>query len=852
MPAIKESVKQSQDAFSKVDMNKFTKKVQQAVTVVKKRMEILKQSNRNNEIKLTINNKEAQKQISQIQKQIEALQEKINARQMKLNIITPKLDKITTETTKAVTPEGINSDNPAIQNTINNSLSKNKDYSKLAGEEEKLVQEIAQYNKELDVAKSKMSQLRRETNETATSQSKSTSFFSAFKQKTEQVKPNLDGIKNIFNQIPKITQKITNHIKRMGTGLKQGIGHVLKYAGALFSLKGIYSVLSNSAQSWLSSQNAGAKQLSANIEYMKYAMGSAFAPIIQYVINLIYELMKAIQSVVYALFKINIFSEASAKNYASMASNAKKAKKALDIADFDEVHNIKNTGSESTSPNIDLSGVDSQMSPLAQKLYDFFKPLVDSWNKYGQGLVEQVKTTAGQIGYLISSIWGSFEKIITNGTVYSILQNILAIIGNIAQAWANAWNYNNNGDVIVQNLANAFNNLLIAINNVVSSPEFQAWLKECSNKFREISEKIASIDWQPLVDALFEIGQSIGTLALDILSGLVDVFKWLAENPIVAEIILAIAIAIGVVSTVLGIVSSVLAVLNPILQVTNITLMPLIGIIAGIIVGLVALIAVVILVIQNWEWLSQKASEIFTAIGDFFKNLWQGICDTATNVWNGICDFFKGIWDWIANLASSIWNGIIDTISNIINNIKATISGVLNAIKTVWNNIWNGIKNTVVNIWNGIWGAIKGVINFILGGIESFVNGVIKGINFLLKGISNVANAIGSLIGLGPINLELKTISLPRLAKGGVLTEATTVIAGEYSGAKSNPEIVTPQNIMYDTVKRALKDVGNRSQDTINLTNELKVNGKTIAREIIQDLNGEAQRLGYKPILQRG
>ena len=72
--------------------------------------------------------------------------------------------------------------------------------------------------------------------------------------------------------LPNMTNKITSKIKQMNKGMRVGIGHVLKYAGALFSLRSIYSVLSNSASSWLNSQNAGAQQLKANIDYMKYAM----------------------------------------------------------------------------------------------------------------------------------------------------------------------------------------------------------------------------------------------------------------------------------------------------------------------------------------------------------------------------------------------------------------------------------------------------------------------------------------------------------------------------------------------------------------------------------------------------
>ena len=661
----------------------------------------------------------------------------------------------------------------------------------------------------------------------------------------------------------------------------------MKYAGALFSLQSIYSTLSGCARSWLSSQNAGAKQLSANIEYMKYAMGSAFAPVIQYVTGLIYQLMKAIQSVVYALFRVNIFAKASASSYASMAGSAKKAKEeSKQLAGVhDEINNVQSNDSSdsgsggSSSPSFDLSGIENQMSPLAQKLYDFFKPLVDSWNKYGPALVEQIKTTAGQVTTLISAVWGSFEKIITNGTVYTSLELILAIIGNIAEAFANAWNYNGNGDAIVQNLANAFNNLLTAINNVVQSEGFQNWLNNCSDKFRVISEKLAEIDWQPLVDALSNIGQNIGTLALDILSGLVDIFKWLVKNPIVAEIILGIAVAIGVLSTAYGIWATVTGILTAVSTALNIAILPLIAIIAGII----AIIALIVVAIMNWDsiiralkvtwdWIKQKAIEIWNNIKLFFVNLWNSIMDKIKTVWNGIKDFLSNLWNGILNIVKTIfnaiatffsnvwnnirgtvlavWTGIKITISTVITNIKDKISTVLNNIKTVWNNIWTTIGNVVKNIWNGIWSGIKGVINSILGGIEGFVNGTIKGINKLLSGISSVANAVGSLIGLNPISLQISTISLPRLAKGGVLTEATTVLAGEYSGARTNPEIVTPQNIMRDTFEDVLSDFNSGNGQPLHVT--IQYLGKEIFDDTIDYINSKTRRTGKNTIVTVG
>lgn len=157
-------------------------------------------------------------------------------------------------------------------------LVNNANYMELVKQSDKLNNEVIKYNSLLDSAKSKVKELGGETSKTVNSQNKSNNFASLLKSKISQATSSTKGLKGTFNQIPKITQKITNNIKGMGKGLKQGVGHILKYATALFSLRGIYSILSSSASSWLSSQNLQAKQLSANIEYMKYAMRECICP----------------------------------------------------------------------------------------------------------------------------------------------------------------------------------------------------------------------------------------------------------------------------------------------------------------------------------------------------------------------------------------------------------------------------------------------------------------------------------------------------------------------------------------------------------------------------------------------
>ncbi len=584
-------------------------------------------------------------------------------------------------------------------------------------------------------------------------------FFSNFFSSLKKITPSM-------NNISGITIKIKNQIKQWNGGIKNGLGHVLKYATALFSLRSVYSALSGSAQAWLGSQNKGAQQLSANIEYMKYAMGSVFAPVIQYVTSLVYQLMKAIQSVVYAMSGVNIFAKATASSMKNTSSSAKQASKSLSSV-HSEINNVSDNKSASsdgtTTPSMDLSQMDNQMSSFGQKLYEFFKPLKESWDNYGSQAIEKLKTTAEQMGGLISSVWKSFENIITNGTAYSILENILAIIGNISEAIKNAWQNNGNGDAIVQNLANEFNNLLEVIRKITQSTIFQ-WILDVG--VLAIEKLTEAIEW-----VTQKVDEFVGFLtgSNDELDG------W--------------AITIGSIATAIGLVVAALVLYNVVAGIAAVVTAVLTSPITLVVLAIAALIAIIVLCVKHW-------------------------------------------------------NTIKETMIKVATTIKEKVITAFNYMKDKISTIFNTIKTTIVNIWNGIWNGIKNIINKILGGIESFVNGTIKGINKLLSGISKVANAVGSFIGLNPISLQISTISLPRLAKGGVLTEATAVVAGEYSGAKSNPEIVTPQNIMRETIEDVLLDFASldNSDRPINIT--INVGNKKLGQILLDDLRDKTRRTG--------
>lgn len=204
---------------------------------------------------------------------------------------------------------------------------------------------------------------------------------------------------------------------------------------------------------------------------------------------------------------------------------------------------------------------------------------------------------------------------------------------------------------------------------------------------------------------------------------------------------------------------------------------------------------------------SSVISTVLNTIKTIFSTIWNSIKTTVNTVWNAIKSTISTVINTISTIISTVlntikttfstvWNSIKTTVTTIINSVKSTISTVmgsiqtgistaLSSIKTNWSNMWTNMKTTVVNIFNGIWSSIKGVINSIIGGIESMANAVIKGINSMIKALNNLSFDVpdwvpeigGKTFGFNIPTLS--TISIPRLATGGVVDQATVAMIGE-------------------------------------------------------------------------
>lgn len=481
VPAIKEKVKQVQEAFSKIDAKEIKSKVQQATNFAKKKIQDLKKSSENSKIAIKVNNKEASKQVTQLEKEIDSLQKKITGRQLKLDVTNTALDKIRNDTNQSVIKEMPDAGNKKITQETYSRLDKDINYQALVKQSDKLNNEIEKYNTLLSSAKTKMAQLAQQTSKTATIQNKLSSFFSVFKQKIEQVKTSAGKLGTAFKQMPKTGRNITSSLREMGGSLKAGLGQIFKIAGALFGLQTIYSTLRSAASTWLSSQNSQAKQLSANIDYMKYALGSTLAPVIQYIVNLIYQALKGVQSLIYALTGVNIFANASAKAYSSMAKSAKKASDALHPGDIDEVHNIQESnsggsgGTGDVMPNIDLGQVDT-------KLNDFLKKLKEGkWYEAGAEIGKKINESLEKIP------WKSIKKKVGN-------------IGKGIAEFINGGVKNTNWNLVGSTLGEGINTAITFLKNFITTLDFASIADAV---FDFLTSAIATINWGDIAYTIF-------------------------------------------------------------------------------------------------------------------------------------------------------------------------------------------------------------------------------------------------------------------------------------------------------------------------------------------------------------
>ena len=235
---------------------------------------------------------------------------------------------------------------------------------------------------------------------------------------------------------------------------------------------------------------------------------------------------------------------------------------------------------------------------------------------------------------------------------------------------------------------------------------------------------------------------------------------------------------------------------------------------------------------------------VFAAIGSWFGARWQDIKNALalvatwfltmfTNAYNNVTCVFAAIGSWFG----ARWT-----------EIKTALAAVPQWFGTQFQNAWTNIKNAFANVtsfFSGLWDKIKGcfvdvgvkigsavgdafksAINSCLATIEGVVNKFIRMIN----GVIGIINEIPG-VSLGSIG----ELSLPRLAKGGVLREGTAMVAEagpELLSMVNGKAVVTP--LTGSARNRSLENTGSGKggySQTINISSPKALSPYEVARQ---------------------
>ena len=663
------------------------------------------------------------------------------------------------------------------------------------------------------------------------------SAFDKIKAKVKSAGTHLAGLGGKFKNVLTGSKNLG---KTFTSTFNSGIKSIKRFAMGLLSVRTAVSMVSKAMQSYLSYDT----QLSDSIQNCWNVLGSLLAPVLEFVVSLFSKAVSYVNAFVQALTGINLVARANKKAIDSQAKSTKKLSEAQ--SSLDEFHTV-NTDNGSGNDNkpitiepVDMGKLDflfDWIEKAKQLLATLFDPIKQAWENKGQAFIDSLKNAFEGIKNLGIAVFSSILEVWTNGTGQTIVENILQmwtnvfnIVGALAQAFANAWTNAGNGTAIIQAIADIF----IAIQDIVIS---------ISNS---LLNWVMSENFQNALNIIFGILRDLFGYAQEIASWIATMYEtYLA--PVVDKIldcISRIIIAIGLVWEFLK------PVIDTIIDVIMNVLEPVIDGLCGIIGGIIDVLSgvadfIIGVFTSDWSKAWDGIKLIFSGVIDAIVSLFRGLYNTIVALLQGAWDIIKSIWSvvssWfnnavikpLGNLFNGIWNTLKNGAQNTWNGIKNIFSSVASFFKNIFTNAWNGVKNVFSTggrifsgITEGIVSAFKKVVNTIIAGINKVVALPFKGINTALKKVRDI-----SFLGIEPFKGLIKLIDIPQipsLETGGVLDQETIVRVAEYSNAKSNPEIVSPRDMMKETMKEAIEESGmnNQSQQVdVNITGELTAKG---------------------------
>lgn len=250
---------------------------------------------------------------------------------------------------------------------------------------------------------------------------------------------------------------------------------------------------------------------------------------------------------------------------------------------------------------------------------------------------------------------------------------------------------------------------------------------------------------------------------------------------------------------------------------------------------------------------------IFTPIGSWFGQRWADVTSALANIGAWFTDMFQKAWTGLTNIFSKLgswfgerWNDVTSALSKVASWFGDIFGKAFDAVKNAFSSIgdffkgvWDTVKSIFVNagqmVGEAVGGAFKSAVNAVLGTIENVVNGFIGMINGVLGVVRNLP-------GLGWVG-SVSTVSLPRLARGGIVDSPTIAMIGEAGKEAVVPLentgfIQTLGRVVSSAVVNAMAGVSLQGGFSGDGDIVIQIAGHEFGRVAIQEINKEHERAG--------
>ncbi|MBM6854136.1 phage tail tape measure protein [Mediterraneibacter glycyrrhizinilyticus] len=286
-----------------------------------------------------------------------------------------------------------------------------------------------------------------------------------------------------------------------------------------------------------------------------------------------------------------------------------------------------------------------------------------------------------------------------------------------------------------------------------------------------------------LQQALVPLGEKIVELANVVLPPLVAIITAVSEVfGMLPEPVQNFVVILGALLVAFTALTPVIAALAVSFGALNISLLPVIGIIAGV----AAAIAGIIAVVKNWGAITEWFGQLWQAVSEKLMELWNGLVVFFTETipaafqkfigfFSSIPDWWSGLWSQVSSFFSDTWNTIlqnpvvqliVDTVTSLWENAKNTLQGIWSGICDIAAGAWELLKNVILapvlllidlvtgnfsqlasdaaNIWNNIRNAASQIWSGIRQVVTSAASGLKQGVETVLSALSQFASQIWS------------------------------------------------------------------------------------------------------------